>query len=208
MDLFNNQDQPFNLLPGDGVAEYYGRLFSPAEADNWLKKLQESIEWNHDEIFIMGRMITTLREVAWYGDEGLEYTYSGATKMARPWTRELIELKTAVEQKSGEQFNSCLLNYYHSGDEGMGWHTDAEKELKKDGAIASLSFGAERKFSFKHKITKETVSIHLENGSLLVMKGTVQTNWLHCLPKAKKVTLPRINLTFRTIIKPFSPKEI
>jgi alkylated DNA repair dioxygenase AlkB len=199
MDLFNNHNQPLNILPRDGVADYYGRLFIAARSDYYLELLKSTIDWKHDEIFIMGRLITTLREVAWYGDKGIEYTYSGTTKISLPWTKELLELKTTVEAKTGEQFNSCLLNYYHNGEEGMGWHTDAEKELKKNGAIASLSFGAERKFSFKHKITEEAVSIILENGSLLVMKGTVQTNWLHCLPKSKKVSLPRINLTFRTI---------
>jgi len=190
-----------NLLPAEGVADYYGRLFIPAEADYYLELLKSTIDWKHDEIFIMGRLITTLREVAWYGDKDIEYTYSGTTKITLPWTKELLELKTAVEAKTGELFNSCLLNYYHNGEEGMGWHSDAEKELKKNGAIASLSFGAERKFSLKHKNTKEVVSIVLEHGSLLVMKGTIQTYWLHCLPKSKKITLPRINLTFRTIVK-------
>ena len=200
MNLFSNHYEPQNLLPGDGIADYYGPMFPDAEADQYLELLKSTIDWKHDEIFIMGRLITTLREVAWYGDKGIEYTYSGTTKIALPWTKELLVLKTAVEAKTGEQFNSCLLNYYHNGEEGMGWHTDAEKELKKSGAIASLSFGAERKFSFKHKITKEVVSIVLEHGSLLVMNGTIQTYWLHSLPKSKKITLPRINLTFRTIV--------
>ena len=105
-----------------------------------------------------------------------------------------------VEKETGETFNSCLLNLYHSGDEGMAWHSDGEKDLKKNGAIGSLSFGAERKFSFKHKETKETVSIQLEHGSLLVMKGATQTNWLHRLPPTKRINQPRINLTFRTIV--------
>jgi len=99
-------------------------------------------------------------------------------------------------------FNSCLLNLYHSGEEGMAWHSDAEKDLKKNGAIGSLSLGAERKFAFRHKQTKEKVELYLEHGSLLVMKGTTQTNWLHRLPPAKKVTALRINLTFRTITDP------
>ena len=116
-----------------------------------------------------------------------------------PWNKELLELKELVEHKTGETFNSCLLNLYHSGEEGMAWHSDGEKDLKKNGAIASLSFGAERKFSFKHKVTKQNVSLQLEKGSLLVMTGETQTNWLHRLPPTKKVKMPRINLTFRTI---------
>lgn len=105
-----------------------------------------------------------------------------------------------VEKTSGVSFNSCLLNLYHNGEEGMAWHSDDERSLGKNTTIASLSFGAERKFCFKHKITKTTVSIMLGNGSLLVMKGATQTNWLHSLPKTKKVSSPRINLTFRNIV--------
>ncbi len=106
-----------------------------------------------------------------------------------------------VEQKTGETFNFCLLNLYHDGNEGMAWHSDGEKDLKKNGAIASLSFGAERKFAFKHKQTKETVSLTLEHGSLLVMSGSTQSYWLHRLPPTKKIFQPRVNLTFRTIVE-------
>ena len=144
-------------------------------------------------------MIITKRKVAWYGDKPFKYTYSKTTKSALPWTKELLELKEIIENQIGEKFNSCLLNLYHNGDEGMAWHSDGEKDLKKNGAVGSLSFGAERKFSFKHKKTKQTVSVYLEKGSLLVMKGTTQINWLHRLPPTKKVKNPRINLTFRII---------
>jgi alkylated DNA repair dioxygenase AlkB len=137
--------------------------------------------------------------VAWYGDSHFEYTYSNTTKRALPWTQELLGLKSIVENKTGEKFNSCLLNLYHNGNEGMAWHSDAEKDLKKNGAIGSLSFGAERKFGFKHKVTKETVMILLEHGSLLVMRGTAQINWQHRLPPTKRILNERINLTFRTI---------
>jgi alkylated DNA repair dioxygenase AlkB len=118
------------------------------------------------------------------------------------WTKELSELKQLVEKYAGTKFNSCLLNLYHNGNEGMGWHSDDEESLGKDNnnIIASLSFGAERKFSFKHKQTKQIVSVILEHGSLLVMRGATQSNWLHSLPKSKTITQPRINLTFRTIM--------
>jgi alkylated DNA repair dioxygenase AlkB len=127
------------------------------------------------------------------------YTYSNATKRALAWIKELSELKQIVEEYAGIKFNSCLLNLYHDGNEGMGWHSDDEKPLGKSNTIASLSFGAERKFSFKHKQTKQTVSLVLEHGSLLIMKDATQRNWLHSLPKSKKITRQRINLTFRTI---------
>ena len=115
------------------------------------------------------------------------------------WTPELLELKQKCEEVSGETYNSCLLNLYHDGSEGMAYHSDGEKDLKKNGAIASLTFGAERKFVFKHKTTQEKAEIFLESGSLLVMKGKTQENWLHRLPPTTKVKTPRINLTFRTI---------
>ncbi|MEM6831840.1 MAG: alpha-ketoglutarate-dependent dioxygenase AlkB, partial [Bacteroidota bacterium] len=125
---------------------------------------------------------------------------SNTTKKALLWTPELLELKQLIEDQSEENYNSCLLNLYHNGDEGMSWHSDAETELKKNGAIASVSLGNDRKFVFKHRQSKEKVSLQLEHGSLLVMKGTTQSHWLHSLPKTKRVTTPRINLTFRTIL--------
>ena len=169
------------------------------ESDFYFNALLAEIDWRCDQAVIFGKHIETKRKVAWYADQSFSYTYSNITKCALPWTQNLQVLKTMVEQKTGETYNSCLLNLYHNGSEGMAWHSDGEKDLKKKGAIASLSFGAIRKFSFKHKNTKQTVSIVLEKGSLLVMKGNTQTNWLHRLPPTKKVKTPRINLTFRTI---------
>lgn len=200
MDLFNSEpDNSINLLPQDGEVQYFGRLFSRKEADHYFNYLIQSIEWKNDEAIIFGKKIITKRKVAWYGDTDFEYTYSKVTKRALPWTKELLALKSIAEVHSGETYNSCLLNLYHTGEEGMAWHSDGEKDLKKNGAIASLSFGAQRKFAFKHKTTKETVSILLEHGSMLVMKGSTQTHWLHRLPPTKLIKTPRVNLTFRTI---------
>jgi alkylated DNA repair dioxygenase AlkB len=199
-DLFNDLNEKTNHLPYDGEVNYYGRVFDRRQADQYNNLLLNTIEWRNDEAIIMGKHIITKRKVAWYGDRPFEYTYSKTTKRALMWTPELLELKEIAEQRTGETYNSCLLNLYHTGEEGMAWHSDGEKDLKKDGAIASLSFGAERKFAFKHKRTGETVSLLLEHGSLLVMKGTTQTHWLHRLPPTKKIHSPRVNLTFRTII--------
>lgn len=201
MDLFDNApEENRNLLPYGGSVNYYGKIMSIAQANNYLDVLLHTVEWRNDEAVIFGKTIITKRKVAWYGDSDFEYTYSNITKRALPWTKELLELKALTEKRTGETFNSCLLNLYHNGEEGMAWHSDAEKDLKKNGAIGSLSFGAERKFAFKHKQTQEKVSVFLEHGSLLVMKDDTQTNWLHRLPPTKQVTKPRINLTFRTII--------
>ncbi|MFK5982401.1 MAG: alpha-ketoglutarate-dependent dioxygenase AlkB [Flavobacteriaceae bacterium] len=200
MDLFNQNSIP-NILPFDGEVNYYGTVLRIKETQEYYQKLLENIQWENDKAIIFGKLIITKRKVAWYAEKPFEYTYSKTTKRALSWTKELLELKELVEEKTGETYNSCLLNLYHDGSEGMAWHSDGEKDLKKNGAIGSLSFGAERKFSFKHKESKQTVSIVLEKGSLLVMKGETQTHWMHRLPPTKKVKTPRINLTFRAIVK-------
>ncbi len=189
-----------DLLPEDGIAEYYGPVMAVQEAITCFERLMKEVDWKHDEAVIFGKHYITKRKVAWYGDKDFNYTYSNKTRKALPWTNSLVELKSGIEKITGAKFNSCLLNLYHDGDEGMAWHSDDEKTLAKDGVIASVSFGAERKFSFRHKKTKESVSLILENGSLLVMRGSTQANWLHRLPKSKKIFGPRINLTFRIMI--------
>jgi alkylated DNA repair dioxygenase AlkB len=201
MELFDFPSDPsVNLLPGEGIVNYYGKLMSASEANAMAQALLDRIEWRNDEAVIYGKRIITKRKVAWYGEEAFSYTYSNTTKTALPWTPELLFLKNLAEKHSGETYNSCLLNLYHDGSEGMAWHSDGEKDLRKNGAIASLSFGAERKFCFKHKKTGEKIDVFLEAGSLLVMKGETQTHWLHRLPPTTKVHQPRINLTFRTIV--------
>ncbi|AEW03421.1 DNA methylase [Niastella koreensis] len=203
MDLFNQHtDETINYLPQDGTVNYYGKLLTVKQADHYLERLLNTIHWKNDEAVIFGRHIITKRKVAWYGNNNYDYTYSRITRQALKWTKELLELKQLVEATTGDSFNSCLLNLYHNGEEGMAWHSDDEKTLGENSAIASFSFGAERKFSFKHRQTKETLSMMLEHGSLLVMKGATQTHWLHCLPKSKRITTPRVNLTFRTMIQP------
>jgi len=200
MDLFEQAlADPINILPQDGEVNYYGEVMSLAESDFYFKVLLTEVDWRCDQAVIFGKHIETKRKVAWYANQPFSYTYSNITKCALPWTPNLQVLKTIVEQKTGETYNSCLLNLYHNGSEGMAWHSDGEKDLKKNGAIASLSFGAIRKFAFKHKQTKEVVSLELKAGSLLVMKGETQQHWLHRLPPTKKVQDARINLTFRTI---------
>jgi alkylated DNA repair dioxygenase AlkB len=199
MDLFSTDKNP-NLLPADGEVNYYGQIMSVQKAQEYLQYLLSEIAWKNDEVIIYGKHIITKRKVAWYADSNFSYTYSNISKEALPWTAELLALKKLTEELTGKQFNSCLLNLYHSGDEGMAWHSDDEKSLGKNTAIASLSFGAERKFAFKHKKTKQKVELVLQNGSLLLMHGETQTNWLHRLPPTKKINLPRINLTFRTIV--------
>jgi alkylated DNA repair dioxygenase AlkB len=198
-DLFSDSLTPANLLHRDGVVHYYGSIMSLNAANDSFKTLLNDIDWQNDQAIIYGKKITTARKIAWVGDEPFKYTYSNTTKHAQPWTPMLLTLKALVEQECGETFNACLLNLYHDGSEGMAWHSDGEKDLKKNGAIASLSLGAQRKFSFKHKESQETVSLFLQNGSLLIMKESTQSHWLHRLPPTKSITQPRVNLTFRTM---------
>lgn len=202
MDLFNTLDSTqYNFLPYDGTVNCYGYLLHTEEAAFYFDHLLRHIEWKNDEAVIFGKRVITKRKVAWYGSKSFQYTYSNVTKLALPWTPELLALKDRIEKTTGETYNSCLLNLYHDGSEGMAWHSDGEKDLKKNGAIASLSLGATRKFMFKHKTTQEKVTFILESGHLLVMKDETQTFWVHRLPPTKVVHHPRINLTFRTIEK-------
>lgn len=199
MTLLNN-DTISNILHTDGTVNYYGKILSSGEANQYFDLLMQSVLWKNDEVVIFGKHIVTRRKAAWYGDSDYLYTYSNTTKQALAWTKELSDLKQIVEEYVETKFNSCLLNLYHNGNEAMGWHSDDEKSLGKNNTIASLSLGAEREFLLKHKQTKRIASVVLEHGSLLIMKDATQANWLHSLPKSKNVTQPRINLTFRKIV--------
>lgn len=199
--LFHSMaDKNQNILPLDGEVYYYGIILDEKDADNWFDILLKDIEWRNDEAFMFGKRITTKRKVAWYADLPYTYTYSNVTKSALPWTDSLLKLKNIAETTTDETYNSCLLNLYHNNNEGMAWHSDGEPDLKKRGAIASITLGAERKFAFKHKSSGITTNLLLEHGSLLLMTGTTQENWLHRLPTSQKTCGSRINLTFRTII--------
>jgi alkylated DNA repair dioxygenase AlkB len=192
-------DSTLNLLPRDGSVFYYGSIFDHDLADAYFEDLMSSTNWSHDQVHIAGKLIQTARKVAWVGDSNYAYAYSGTTKHADPWSDVLLNIKFEVERRTRSKFNSCLLNLYHSGGEGMTWHSDNEKSLGINTTIASVSFGAERKFAFKHKQTGETVSLMLAHSSLLVMKDQTQHHWLHALMKSQLIKQPRINLTFRTI---------
>jgi alkylated DNA repair dioxygenase AlkB len=206
MDLFHSDD---NLLPRDGDVRYHGPVLTPTEEAHYLSALESEVPWRCDELIMFGRPVTTARRVAWYGDPGCDYRYSGSHKQALPWIPILSELRQRIEQISSASYNCCLLNLYQDGNQGMGWHRDSEPELVPDAAIASLSLGANRKFSFRNQATGESLSLELEGGSLLVMRGSTQRHWQHSLPKSKRVTKKRINLTFRSIrVRPSSAIDL
>ncbi len=199
MDLFSS-NQLENNLPFDGKLLNYGLVLNNTACQYYFKKLLNADFWKYDELILFGKQITTKRKVAWFGDKNIHYSYSKITKTVLPWTPEILELKKLVELRTGKKFNSCLLNLYHNWAEGMAWHSDNEKELGVNPIIASLSLGATRKFSLKHKVTKQKIDLLLPAGNLIVMEGETQHKWLHSLPKTKKIHTSRINLTFRTIV--------
>lgn len=198
LDLFTTRQT--NLLPCDGEVYYAPAVLPREETEYYFNRLLQHIAWKQDEVIVYGKHITTQRKIAWYGDERYVYHYSNTTKYALPWIDELLVLKGLVEAETNTVFNSCLLNLYHSGMEGVSWHSDDEAVLERYGLIASLSLGVERNFVFKHKKTGQKVSVFLERGSVLRMQGRTQDHWLHTLPKTTKVSEPRINLTFRKIV--------
>ena len=188
-----------NLLPKDGGATYIPGFFDPEHCAALFTSLQSTINWKEDQLLMFGKLITTKRKVAWVGDAGCSYTYSGVKKFPQAWTADLLHIKHKLESLTHSAFNSCLLNLYHDGDEGMGWHSDDEKELDSAAPIASVSLGGARKFAFKHKLDKTNVSLFLEDGSVLLMQPPTQEFWQHSLTKTKRAVAPRINLTFRAI---------
>jgi alkylated DNA repair dioxygenase AlkB len=197
--LFQSDPIFFNLP--DAEITYYPSFLSQKEADSLFNELLESIPWQQDEITVYGKKHLQPRLTALYGNEGKPYSYSDIVMHPHYWTLSLQKIKTLVESVSETNFTTVLLNYYRDGNDGNGWHADNEKELGVNPIIASISLGAERNFQLKHNIDKtQKKNIILENGSLLLMKGTTQHFWKHQVPKTAKPIGPRINLTFRVIL--------
>jgi len=200
MGFIDMNNTAISLLPHDGEAIYYPGDLLPLSNPSWLDILTDSIAWSNDTVKMFGKTLTLNRKSAWHGDSGAAYSYSGIRREPLQWTEELLMIKKSCEEVSNATFNSVLCNYYHDGKDGMGWHCDDERELGKEPIIASVSFGAERIFAFKHRNSKERINIRLEHGSMLIMRGQTQHSWQHALPKSTIVHEPRINLTFRNIL--------
>ena len=199
LELFSAQAQG-NILPFDGEVLDFGQWLSPQEANAYFQYFLTQLPWQHDQAKLYGKHYITARQVAWYGDANYDYRYSGVQRKALMWDAELRKLKQRIEAELGERFNSCLANLYHNGTQGMAWHSDADVSLATETVIASMSLGESRRFLFRHIHTKQQVEVHLQSGQLLVMRGVCQQYWQHSLPKALRVTEPRINLTFRQFI--------
>ena len=185
----------------DADIRLYRNAFGQTEADLLLNELAETIDWQQQKIKFFGKLIDLPRLTAWYGDTGKTYIYSGIRTDPKPWTPLLSKIRRRVEDVCGSTFNSVLLNYYRDGKDSVSWHADDEPELGMAPVIGSVSFGATRAFHFKHRWNNKLgAKIDLTHGSLLLMAGLTQKNWLHQIPKISKFIGPRINLTFRTIL--------
>jgi alkylated DNA repair dioxygenase AlkB len=197
--MFN---EPLDIKIPDGKIIFHEGFFSLEESHRLMQSLIKTIDWTQDEVIVYGKRHKIPRLNAWYGDEGKVMKYSGLSLEPKTWTKELLEIKSKIEEASGTKFNSCLLNYYRDGKDGMGWHQDNEKELGINPIIASVTFGETRPFQLKHISNKELkkVDIPLSNGSLLTMSGETQHYWKHQIPKTTKTLESRINLTFRQIL--------
>lgn len=207
-DLFGNviatKQAPKNntglTVIANGEYIFLPNYFNKAESNLFLNKLKNTIDWKQESMNMYGKQLNFPRLTAWYGDNDKQYLFSGIKLSPNTWTEELLEIKNKIEPKASVNFNSVLLNRYRNGNDSISWHTDAEKELGKNPIIASVNFGATRKFQLRHIYTKEKLEIELTHGSLLIMQGELQHFWQHQVPKTAQIVTERINLTFRVII--------
>lgn len=200
LDIFSSEsaiELPVKINKGEYI--YIPNFYDQAKADKYLKRLITDIKWNQESMKMYGKEILFPRLTSWYGDNDRPYSFSGITLQPNPWSPGLLKIKEDIEPKAKVVFNSVLLNRYRNGQDSISWHTDAEKELGENPVIASVNFGAERKFQLKHKDTNERIDILLKHGSLLIMQGELQHYWKHQIPKSKTITQERVNLTFRVI---------
>lgn len=200
-DLFGDAMKLERLQIEDADISFVRNFALPESHDLLFSKLVDETPWRSEKVTVWGKTFSQPRLIAWYGDEGRQYMYSGLSLNPLPWTSTLIDVRVAVETLSNESFNSVLLNYYRDHRDSMGFHSDNERELGPTPIIASVSLGATRTFVLKHKYRDDLkpVRIELPAGSLLIMKGQTQKNWKHGIEKQAKQCGSRINLTFRRI---------
>ncbi len=201
--LLDATDRLERIPIADGEVYYLSKLELGCDDNEALDRLIADVPWRQESILVWGKMYLQPRLVAWYGDRGSDYTYSGITLTPLPWTGLLLDIKRRIETVTEASFNSVLLNYYRDNRDSMGFHSDDEPELGSRPVIASLSLGEERTLVMKHKLNKlaKPVRLKLASGSLLLMKGETQRYWNHGIAKESRPCGPRINLTFRQIIR-------
>jgi alkylated DNA repair dioxygenase AlkB len=213
MSLFENietletLETPEILIEADDCRVFYQASFLPQDQTQELfEYLLGNVEWQHDRAIIYGKEIITKRKIAWFAGDGLDYNYSGVSRVGKPWDPRVLAVKEQLESELGVSFNSCLLNLYHSGAEGMGWHSDDQNHLEPSSTtVAIISLGAERFFKLRQNGKlggkNDQRKVLLEKGSLLVMQGKTQDYWQHEIPKMLAIKDIRISLTWRTMKK-------
>ncbi len=190
-------------IPMQDAEVFYLRHLELAEPDELvLQQLIAGVPWRSEQVVVWGKKMVQPRLIAWYGDAGRSYAYSGIQLHPMPWTFSLLDIKSRIERAVASRFNSVLLNYYRDNQDSMGFHSDDEPELGERPVIGSLSLGEERTFIMKHKSLKAVRPVHLQlaSGSVLLMSGDTQRHWKHGIPKETRRCGPRVNLTFRRII--------
>jgi alkylated DNA repair dioxygenase AlkB len=202
MQLFSNDSKELeNISLKDGAFGFSHAYFDLCEANTLFESLKNSIEWQQHHIKLFGKIHPAPRLSAWYGDEHAHYAYSGISLKPLPFTPTLQDLRIRLENELNIKLNSVLANLYRDGNDSMGWHADDENTLGANPKIVSINLGATRTFLLKHKFDKSLkFKLELFHGSLLFMHGSLQQNWLHCVPKTQKKVGERINLTFRHIL--------
>jgi alkylated DNA repair dioxygenase AlkB len=198
MDLFDSYPTLTPIAVADGELAFLSQLDLPIPNEEVLARLIADTAWRSEVITLWGKQYPQPRLTAWHGEKS--YTYSGLTLAPQPFTPLQRLIRDAVEAASGRRFNSVLLNYYRDGRDSMGMHSDDEAELGPEPAVASVSFGAVRTFILKHKASGQRLQLDLTDGSLLLMSGQLQHNWLHGINKVRRPTGPRVNRTFRFIV--------
>lgn len=184
----------------DAELQLWRALWPPAECARVAQELRCTLAWQQKPIVIFGREVLQPRLTAWYGDADCSYVYSGKRNEPLAWTPLLNELREAVQTLTGARFNSVLANCYRDGQDSMGWHSDDEPELGPEPVIASLSFGATRRFCLQHRKHKhQRLELQLQDGDLLLMAGATQAHYRHALPKTARPCGERLNFTFRWI---------
>lgn len=187
------------VLPFDGSAQLFPQFFNTSTAQEHFSALINEVPWEEHQLVLFGKKVSEPRRSAWIADNDIHYVYSGVERPAHIWTPTLTSIREAITRGTGQRFNSVLANLYRDGNDAMGWHSDDEPCNGPEPVIASVSFGAERRFDFRHRTSKEKASVVLPHGSLLLMSGLSQHCWQHSIARSKKVTSPRINLTFRFV---------
>jgi alkylated DNA repair dioxygenase AlkB len=202
-DLFASDLRMQSLQIPDADVSFLVRFPFPMTDDDIFRYLNEDTVWLHEEVTVYGKRHLQPRLTAWYGDPGKSYTYSGTVMHPLPWTNFLLTLRKQLEAFTTARFNSVLLNLYRDQNDRMGFHSDNEPSLGPEPTIASLSYGATRTLIFKNKRRRDLPlhRVNLTSGSLLLMKGATQRNWSHGINKETQPCGPRINLTFRNIVK-------